>query len=317
VPDDASEEIARALLTSAQEGDKNLLHLRTYGLVKPLGRGGNGAVYLLRSEHYNQHIALKLMLPDKADESGAIKVFFREIENAKALSHRNIVKLYQYGHSQQACFFTMEYCDGGSVEKLVSEYRGGSIPLDSAGMIILDALAGLEHAHKATIPYVERADGTSGPGTGLVHRDLKPSNLLVSGVGASRTAKVSDWGLAKVHETAGFSGITRSGPGQAIGSARFMCRQVVEDYKYSGPEVDVWAMAATFYYMLTGSTPREFQAGRDPWHVVLMTKPVPIRQRDPTVPDDLAKLLDRVLDDSRPMHFTSAGEFSVALKAVL
>src|SRR5690606_35330183 len=113
-------------------------------------------------------------------------------------------------------------------------------------------------------------------------RDLKPQNLFLAASGGSRVVKVADVGLAKAFASAGLSGHTRTGT--VAGTPVFMPRQQVINFKYSKPEVDVWAMAATFYHMLTGVFPRDFYAHQDPWQTVLNTNPVPIRKRDASIP---------------------------------
>jgi serine/threonine-protein kinase len=125
---------------------------------------------------------------------------------------------------------------------------------------------------------------------GLVHRDLKPHNLLLTGSGASPIAKVADFGLSKAFDAAGLSGQTRTG--LTAGTPLFMPRQQVINFEYAKPDVDVWAMAATMYHMLTGRFPRNFVRGKDPWQTVLQTDPVPIRKRDSSIPPKLTGLLD-------------------------
>src|SRR5262249_62098035 len=97
-----------------------------------------------------------------------------------------------------------------------------------------------------------------GPGKGLVHRDIKPANLFLTGWGSGRLVKVGDFGLAKAFAESGLSGGTRTG--DVGGTYEFMCRQQVAYYKDAGPEVDVWSLAASLYYLLTGQTPRDFGA---------------------------------------------------------
>jgi serine/threonine protein kinase len=152
-------------------------------------------------------------------------------------------------------------------------------------------------------------------GRGLVHRDLKPANLLLSGAGRDCVVKVGDYGLAKAFDDAGLGGLTRTG--EAAGTPRFMARQQVIDFKRATPEVDVWAMAASLYYMLTGAPPRDFPPGRDPWSIVLESKAVPIRQRKPWLPKDLAAIIDLALVEEPEIPFKTAAAFKKALEGML
>jgi eukaryotic-like serine/threonine-protein kinase len=156
------------------------------------------------------------------------------------------------------------------------------------------------------------AHNALGPGRGLVHRDLKPANLLLSGSGRAGVVKVGDYGLAKAFDDAG---LTRTG--ETAGSPHYMTREQVSNFKYAKPEVDVWAMAASLYAMLTGVPPRVFAKGRDPWLVVLEAPPVPIRRREPSVPQDLAEVIDWALVEVPEITFKTAAEFKDALEGAL
>jgi serine/threonine-protein kinase len=93
-----------------------------------------------------------------------------------------------------------------------------------------------------------------------------------------------------------------------------MPRQQVINFKYSRPEVDVWALAASLYFMLTGQFVRDFLAGKDPWQLVLQNAPVPIRQRAPSIPAKLAEVIDLALIDKPQIHFKTAAELRQALE---
>ncbi len=93
----------------------------------------------------------------------------------------------------------------------------------------------------------------------------------------------------------------------------FVPRQQVIDFRYTRPDADVWAVAASLYNMITGHTPRDFPHGKDPWQVVLNTSPVIIRARERTTPERLAQVMDYALDDSKELHFKTAAEFKKAL----
>jgi len=192
--------------------------------------------------------------------------------------------------------------------------HGGRLSVEEAGPIILQTLDGLEYAHNVSVKVTLR-DGSVKDAVGLVHRDLSPQNIFVSGSGPSRVAKVADFGLAKAFDTAGLSGHTRTGV--AAGKPWFMPRQQVVNFKYAKPDVDVWAAAACLYNMLTGQFPRNFKRGRDVWHTVLATDPVPIRRRDRSIPKRLAEVIDHALIDKPEIPIKTAAELKRALEAVL
>ncbi len=122
-------------------------------------------------------------------------------------------------------------------------------------------------------------------------------------------------GLAKAFDLAGLSGQTCTG--MMAGTPSFMPRQQVVDFRYAKPEVDVWAAAASLYFMLTAYYPRDFPRGIDPWQRVLQTDPIPIRQRQTTIPRKLADLLDHALHDHPDIPFKSAAGLRGELEAIL
>ena len=105
--------------------------------------------------------------------------------------------------------------------------------------------------------------------------------------------------------------------GMVAGTFQFMPREQLTSYRQARPTTDVWSMAATVYYLLTGEYPRDFSSHPDPLAVILRGGTVPLRQRDPSVPTDLAALLDRALDDEPSRRFPTAREFATALRGVL
>ncbi|MFZ2656398.1 MAG: protein kinase, partial [Victivallales bacterium] len=193
------------LLNMAKSGNKDLVAIDGYKVLRILGQGGMGIVYLAEREKTGEKIALKVMTPKIATDEKAKNDFLRETENTKALRHKNIVQLYDNGYSNATFFMTLDYCNGGSVDKLMLE-RGGTLGLEEACRIILDVLDGLEYAHQAEIPNVKLADGKYEKGRGLVHRDISPHNIFLMNSGVSYCAKLGDFGLAKSFDLAGLSG---------------------------------------------------------------------------------------------------------------
>ncbi|HJT78102.1 MAG TPA: protein kinase [Gemmataceae bacterium] len=302
------------LMGQARAGNQELRAIRDYTLLEELGHGGMGAVYLARHQRTGQPVAIKLMLPKVAADDRAVGLFQREVRNTMALQHRHVVRLLDHGYACGTFFMVLDYCDGGSVDRLMIQ-RGGTLAADEAGEIMLQALEGLEYAHQADIPFVKRKDGGYGPGKGLAHRDLKPANLFLTGWGSGRIAQVGDYGLAKAFDETGLSGGTRTG--DVGGTWKFMYRQQVVGYKDPGPEADVWAMAASLYNMLTGAVPRDFPEDTYPWVVVLTSDPVPILQRNPHVPPRLAEVIDHALKEEPAMPFQTAAAFKEALERAL
>jgi serine/threonine protein kinase len=224
------------------------------------------------------------------------------------------VRLFEAGCFRGTFFFTLEYCEGGSVADLLKK-RGAPLPVEKATKIALQALDGLAYAHQVVLPAVKLAGGETTTGRGLVHRDLKPHNLFLARGSEKFVTKIGDYGLAKAFDLSGLSGLTATGA--TAGTPRFMPRQQLLEYKYAKPDVDVWALAASLYYMLTLQPPRDFRSGRDPWQVVLQTNAVPIRQRLPDIPARLAAVIDEALIDDPEIRFKAASEFRAALKEAL
>ena len=309
------------LLERANAGESNLAGIKGYIFLKKLGEGGCGEVYLVRHQQTGKLVALKTMRPTVRANSFHVKMFLREAENTKALNHPNVIQLMDCFFEDDIFFFTLEYCNGGSVNDLMKQ-RGGKLSVDEAVPIILQTLDGLNHAHNVEIPYVKKGGPRSGAFgerslgkvRGLVHRDIKPANIFLSNTGDTIIAKLGDYGLAKAFDLAGLSGQTMTGT--KGGTPSFMCQQQVKDFKYAKPEVDMWATAASLYNMLTGAYPRDLK-GNNQLAAILATKPVPIRQRNASIPKPLADLIDLALIDEPKIHFRNALAFKQALLSVV
>jgi serine/threonine protein kinase len=219
-------------------------------------------------------------------------MFTREFNVMSDLRHDNIVRLYDYGSVGTALYCVMEVCPGGNLMDLM-ERCGGKLSLDEAGPLVIQALEGLSYAHKK----------------GYVHRDLKPANILLS-TQSGGVAKIGSFGFAKNFAKAGMSGMTKTG--QAGGTFPYMPHEQLVNFKYLKPVSDVWSMGATLYVALTGQLPRDFRPGQDPIKVVLRQPVVPIRKRDPDIPESVAEVIDHSLQD-KENRYQTAEEFRQAL----
>lgn len=288
--------LAARLIEQARAGDPGLAALRDLTVERELGRGGMGAVYLARDIRSGRPLALKLMLPKVAARDQAGRQFLREIEVTKDLRHPHIALLHDYGGAHGVYFFTVEYCAAGSLDRFVKRH-GGRLLARQAVPLARQVLDGLGYAHAR----------------GVVHRDLSPQNILLAEQDGALVAKACDFGLAKEFDQAGLSGLTRTGA--AAGKPWFMPRRQVVNFKHARPEVDVWALAATLYWTLTGQPPRHFPPHKDPWQVVLQDDPIPVREREPSIPRPLAAVIDEALREGPPAGFTTAGQLRQALAA--
>ncbi len=287
--------------------------LKGYRLLDVIGSGGQGFVHLAEKIETGERVAIKMMLPQCVLNRRAQEKFVTEASNMLAFNHPNAVRVFSFGAYAGSFFYTMEYCEGGSADRLQKK-MGGTLPVEIASHIILQTLDGLEAAASTPIKVVGK-DGKVLAVHGLVHRDLKPQNIFLCGDEARPTAKIGDFGLAKAFESAGLAGYTRTG--QMAGSPWFMARQQAVNYKYSKPEVDVYGAAASMYYMLTRQFPKDFPQGADPWRIVIEAKPVPILKRDPAISRKLAAVLDKALDDSKELAFKTAADLKAALQEAL
>jgi len=262
-------------------GDTRVLVTLFPHAVRELGRGAQGVVELVEQAP-GDFVAVKT-LNDEVDPEARAD-FQRELDCTKALRHKHIVDYRGSDSINGVLRIRYEYCAGGTITS--------PLPIDRAVSLTLQALDALAYAHTADIP-VRLADGSTAVGHGLVHRDLKPANLLLT---ADGRLKIADFGLAKAFDQAGLSGRTRTGA--MGGTVAFMPRRQVLDFKYARPAVDLWAITACLYWMITGHPPRDFPPGVNPVTIVLRQPPIPIRDRLSTVPAALAEVIDAVLGDT-------------------
>ena len=265
--------------------------LRDYAVGRLLGRGGMGAVFLATRRADGLTVALKVMLAQAAVDETARETFLREIEVTRSLAHPAIVRLLDHGSSGDGFFFAMEYCPGGSAADLLHR-KQAPLPVEEALRLAREATEGLAHAHAH----------------GFIHRDLKPENLLL---GPDGRARVTDFGLAKSFQQAGLSGLTATGT--VAGTLTFMPREQLTSFRLARPASDVWSMGATLYHLLTQHFPRDFPPGQDPLQVILKGGVVPLRRRDPRLPERLCAVVDRAVSDDMDVRYRDGGELLEAL----
>lgn len=211
-----------------------------YELVERLGRGGMGTVYRARRLHIGDDVAVKLLSHDLVREKQALARFRREARSAAMIRHQNVVSIHDFNDASGAngeSYIVMELVKGQSLRSLLESE--GRIPAERAVALMRDICAGVGVAHRQ----------------GLVHRDLKPDNVIVtppSHEGEKETAKVVDFGLAKVRDAADVSALTRAGV--LLGTLYYMSPEQCRGEDLDARS-DVYSLGAMFYEMLSGVPP--------------------------------------------------------------
>jgi serine/threonine-protein kinase len=210
-------------------------HLCSIGghrLLRRLGEGGMGTVYLAYSESLQKQVAIKVLADRLATNSSYVDRFLREARNGTRLDHPNVVRCIEAGKDEASGkhFLMMEYVDGPSARALLD--RQGRLPVGDAVHIIVQIARALRYVHARD----------------FVHRDIKPDNILINSAGV---AKLADLGLAKCIADA--SQLT--GAKQGFGTPYYMpCEQAVDATK-ADARCDIYALGATLYHLITGVVP--------------------------------------------------------------
>lgn len=307
----AHAELLKKMLKEAADAQKvvpNAPDIPGYRIEDLIDRGGMGIVYKARNLSTQQIVAVKTMLPHMTTEQENVAAFQREIEVTQQLKHHNIVQLLHHGKTSETFYFVLEFVDGMNLHQLLQS-RKGPIPLEEVVPIMLGTLEGLAYAHHAKV-LMEISPGEKSTFTGIVHRDIKPQNILLGRSENRWVAKISDFGISKSFESAGFTNITK--PGDVLGTPMYWPREQITHYRYLNPATDVFSVAAVFYELLTGKWVREgfealFERCRqkkriaaisDYMNVIVKNPAIPIRRHNPDIPEPVAVVIDHALQEA-------------------
>ncbi len=202
-----------------------------YQIVRKLGEGGMGTVYLAQHAFLRRPTALKVLRADRSDPS-ALARFEREVQATSELHHPNTIVVYDYGRADDGSFFyAMEYLEGLDLDELVANH--GPLPPARVVHFLIQACGSLAEAHSR----------------GLVHRDIKPSNLFACNrPGVFDVLKVLDFGIVKEDQT-GQRSITHAST--IMGTPEFMSPEMFDRAREVGAPSDIYSLGATAYYLLT------------------------------------------------------------------
>jgi serine/threonine-protein kinase len=250
-----------------------------YRILRQLGKGGMGVVFLAVPKEGNGLVALKTMAPAVTGTPAQRARFLREAQILSRLRHPHIVAFQDMGEANGRFYFVMEYVPGADAAALLKDQ--GPFPVPRAVQLVGQVLEALEYAHGAQP-------------SGYVHRDIKPKNVLVTEQGGRELAKLADFGLARVYQESQLSGVTRVG--DMGGTLNFIAPEQITRFREASPAVDQYSAAATLYNLLTGKFIFDLPADQERrFLMILEDEPVPLRSRRPDIPRELAALIHRAL----------------------
>ena len=263
-----------------------------YEIVGELGRGGMGVVYKAVQEGLGRHVALKMILAGAHASSQTIARFVAEAQAVARFQHANIVQVFEVGEHQGLPYFSLEYVDGGTLQKKVAREPQ---PPRYAAEIVEQLARAMQYSHDR----------------GIIHRDLKPANILLAIDG---TPKITDFGLAKVLEED--SGNTQSG--QVLGTPSYMApEQARGDTDAIGKPADVYALGAILYDLLTGRPPFAGSSVLDTLEMVRSREPVSPSELTGTLPRDIETICLKCLQKDAAKRYASAAELADDLRRFL
>ena len=261
-------------------------------LIRKLGQGGMGAVWLARHETLDKEVAVKILPDGYANDPESVPRFLREAKAAARLDHPNVVQILDAGTDQGTHFIVMQFVDGTDLEKTLKK-RGPFASADALAVGKRVALA-LGAAHKL----------------GIVHRDIKPANILLTKQGR---VMVADFGLARDVK----GGPTITAPQEAIGTPHYISPEQARGEEVDGRS-DLYSLGGTLYTLLTGKTPF---TGASPVaiamkHVSADEKPVPLREHVPDLPEEVQALVEKLMSKKPGDRYQSGEELAAAIDVI-
>ncbi|MET9326352.1 serine/threonine-protein kinase [Tsukamurella sp. NPDC003166] len=266
-----------------------------YRIIRSLGAGGMGDVYLVQHPRLPRRDALKLLDRSVSRDSDFRARFERESDVLASLSHPNIVTLYDRGEHDGRLWLTMELVDGSDAAHLLRER--GPLPADLAFDVLAGAAAGLDAAWED-----QR----------ITHRDVKPANILVGfrPDGSCKTVKVADFGIAKAASEA----TSLTSTGMTVGTLAYIAPEALDGQPVDN-RADVYSLGCTAFQLLTGSTPYT-SASTASLITAHLHHPVPrISERNPRLAAALDAVFEKALAKRPGDRYSSCGEFVQALRA--
>jgi serine/threonine protein kinase len=267
-----------------------------YQIIKKLGEGGMGAVYLAEQISMARRVAIKVLQGNYASDDEFIGRFRREARLAASLNHPYIVTVHDFDQGEDGLLFiAMEYVDGQPLTNIIR--RDGPLDIGRAVRLGVQIAEGLEAAHR----------------TGVIHRDIKPDNIMVVGEEDVEKVKLMDFGIARLRDTGSMSRLTRAGV--IMGTPAYMAPEQAEGAEVS-ERTDVYALGIVLYEMLSGSVP--FRASTPGAVLVKQIReaPLELRKLRREVPSAVERVVMQALEKEPEKRQRDMREIAQGLKKV-
>ncbi len=255
-----------------------------YKIIRKLGQGGSGVVYLARDAYIQRQVAIKI---SQGISSQSRKKLFLEAQSAGRLSHPNILAIYDTGLYKEFCYIIMEYVEGQTLKKSCRPEH--LLPLHQSIEIIFKLCGALHYAHQH----------------GVIHRDIKPSNIMLDTHG---TPKLMDFGIARIAEQKTEKGVW--------GTPSYMSPEQLKEETASHPS-DIFSLGCVMYELLSGQ--RAFSGENDFAIIYKITRenPTPIRELRPDLPEIFDKIMRKALAKNRDERYAACMDLAYDLRVAL
>jgi serine/threonine protein kinase/Flp pilus assembly protein TadD len=289
------------MMSGAAAGSLSGLTIGQYRILRVLGKGGAGEVYLAEDTRLGRHVALKFLPSYVTAASQGLLRFHQEARAASSISHPNVAHIYEAGAAEGFNYLAMEYVEGVTLREML---KGGKLELTRALDIALQVANALSAAHEA----------------GVIHRDVKPENIMVRMDGY---VKVLDFSLAKLSEAQG-NGLhvslnsdepLETAPGLIMGTTPYMSPEQARGQTVDA-RTDIWSLAVVLYEMIEG---RRLFDGESPGDVIasiLTTEAPPLTNADENVSPELQVIFKKALRRKRDERYQSIKDLLTELQSL-
>ncbi|MBR6229836.1 MAG: Stk1 family PASTA domain-containing Ser/Thr kinase [Eubacterium sp.] len=259
-----------------------------YEILEKVGTGGMADVYRAKDNRLNRFVALKVLKTEYSEDTKFVSKFRQEAQAVAAITHPNIVSVYDVGEEEGMHYIVMEFVDGITLKRYIDQK--GKLKVKEAVGIALQIAAGLDAAHAHNI----------------IHRDIKPQNILISRDG---TAKVSDFGIAKA---ASSNTITAN----AMGSVHYISPEQARG-GFSDEKSDIYSLGVTLYEMLSGTIPFTGESAVAVALAHIQEDATPLAAIDATIPRGLSNIVAKCMQKKTELRYASAADLIADLKMFL